>query len=209
MQREETLYRMFGRFYPQGTILFSENDPGEDIFYIQSGRVRLTKRAEGHSARETLELKAGDLLGEDVLIGEGRRGIMAETVEDSRLLVIGSDTVGSMVRNAPELSTEILEGLLGRLRAAWGGLRRWQCSQGWERVKKSLEGASGRSSWYVGEVSAESGLEEAVVRMILDELVAKGALETEGGSYRVQNSGVLHSASFESDGRNSAAENAE
>ena len=42
-----TLLQRFGRRYVTGEILFHEGDPGDDLFVIQKGAVRVTKRIAG------------------------------------------------------------------------------------------------------------------------------------------------------------------
>jgi hypothetical protein len=191
MDREEKLYRMFGKFYPQGTILYSENDPAEEMFYIQSGRLRVTTRAGTDRPVETRDIGAGDLLGEDSFVGQGRRKNMAEALEDSRLLVIGSGNVDSVVRNGPEIAEAIVRKLLDSLRGAWENLYDWQCSHAWKGVRENLESEGAGGTRSPGEVSAALGVEEFTVRMILEKMTQAGALAAEGGSYILQDASLL------------------
>lgn len=193
MDREEKLYRMFGKFYPQGTILFSENDPAEEMFYIQSGRLRVSTRGGGGDAVETLDIGAGDLLGEDSFIGHGQRKNMAEALEDSRLLVIDPGNVDSVVRNGPELAEVIVSKLLDSLKTSWESLYDWQCAHAWNGVRDSMESEGAGGARAPGEVSAEIGVEEFAVRMILEKMAQAGALAAEGGSYILKDAPLLDS----------------
>lgn len=191
MDREAKLYRMFGKFYPQGTILFSENDPAEEMFYIQSGRLRVTARGGADGPAETKDIGPGKLLGEDSFTGQGERRAMAEALEDSRLLVIDPGNVESVVRNAPELAEVVVQMLLGSLKTTWESLHHWQCEHAWERVREQVENEGKGGSWAPGEVSAAIGLEEYAVRMILDKMVQAGAVASEGGSYTLRDAALL------------------
>jgi hypothetical protein len=191
MDREEKLYRMFGKFYPQGTILFSENDSAEEMFYIQSGRLRVTGREGAEGPAQTMDVGPGELLGEDSFTGGGERRTMAEALEDSRLLVIDPGNVESVVRNGPELAEVIVQMLLDSLRTTWVSLHRWQCAHAWERVRAQVEMEGKSGSWASGEVSAAIGVEEYAVRMILDTMAQAGGVASEGGSYTLRDAALL------------------
>jgi CRP-like cAMP-binding protein len=61
--------------YPKGAVLFHENDPGDSIYIIVSGSIRITSRttnAKGEPKETTIGyLNRGDALGEmSLLAGE-------------------------------------------------------------------------------------------------------------------------------------------
>jgi hypothetical protein len=191
MDRKEKLYRMFGKFYPQGTILFSENDPAEEMFYIQSGRLRVTARGGAEGPVEEKDIGPGDLLGEDSFTGQGQRKAMAEALEDSRLLVIDSGNVDSVVRNGPVLAEVIVQKLLDNLKVRWESLHGWQCAHAWKRVREIVKSKGDGGATAPGEVSAAIGMEEFAVRMILEKMAGAGAVASEGGSYTLRDAALL------------------
>jgi len=189
MERDSTLYRMFGKFYPQGTILYSENEPGEEMFYIQSGRVVLKERKGGTVLEKSLG--PGALLGEECFSERNTRPSAAEVTEDSRLLVIDSRNIAGLSRNGPELSGEIMDCLLGCLDEAWKDLRRWQDSYSLEKVR-SLYREEGRTrSWSIAEVSELTNIEESGIRRLFNGLVGAGALSCEGDTFRFRDDTLL------------------
>ena len=149
MDREETLFRMFGRFFPQGAILFSENDPGEEIYYIQSGALRLTENRGGE--RRVIELGPGDIAGIEALLSKEGRGAMAEVTEDSRLLP-------QIVRNGPELATNIVTDLIQSIDGAWDDLRRWQLFFYLDKVAVHIKSSWPAEGSTVSEVSGLTGI---------------------------------------------------
>jgi len=191
MDREEKLYRMFGKFCPQGTILFSENDPAEEMFYIQAGRIRVTTQGGADSPEETRDIGAGELLGEDSFVGRGQRTNMAEALVDSRLLVIDPGNVDSVVRTGPELAEMIVLKLLDSLKGAWETLYDWLCSHAWERVRGNVASEGTGSTRDPGQVSAAIGVEEFAIRMILEKMTQTGALAAESGSYVLKDASLL------------------
>jgi len=191
MDREEKLYRMFGRFYPQGTILFRENDPAGEMFYIQSGRLRVTARGGAEGPGETKDIGPGDLLGEDSFSAQGQRRTRAEVLEESRLLAIDPGNVDSVVRNGPELAEVIVQKLLASLKVGWESLHDWQCAHAWKRVRERVKSKGDGGASAPGEVSAAIGMEEFAVRMILEKMAGAGAVASEGGSYTLRDAALL------------------
>ena len=39
-----SLYQKYCKLFPAGTVLFNEGDAGQDMYIIQSGAVRITRR---------------------------------------------------------------------------------------------------------------------------------------------------------------------
>jgi CRP-like cAMP-binding protein len=189
MERDNTLYKMFGKFYPQGTILYSENDSGEEMFYIQSGRVVLKERKDG-TVREK-SLGPGALLGEECYSERSARRSAAEVTEDSRLLVIGPGNIAGVSRNGPELSAEIMNCLLKGLDKAWKDLRRWQETFSLKKIEAFFRDEDRTRSWRIEEVSELTNIEESGVRRIFEDMVEAGALSSEGDDFRLSGETAL------------------
>jgi CRP-like cAMP-binding protein len=88
----ETLARlaevMEQKDYPDGTPVFSEGDPGDSMYFIVSGRIRIEKRAQAAGAvHKTLTiLEAGDYFGEMALFDQKPRSASAVAVDGARVL---------------------------------------------------------------------------------------------------------------------------
>src|SRR5215475_12962730 len=77
--------------YPKGAVLFRENDPGDSLFIIVSGSVRiLVSNAAGKNVeKETLAyLNRGDALGEMALLTGEPRTNTAVVDSTAELLVL-------------------------------------------------------------------------------------------------------------------------
>ncbi len=178
MERESTLFKMFGKYYPQGTILFKEHDPGEEMYYIKSGAIRITD--DSGSSEAVKVLGPGEMLGEEALTEACPRSVMAEVVEDSRLLVIDFRNLGSVVRNGPELSVLLINEIIGLLDRGWDELRVWQQTFFLKKMEIFLHSAEKGRGWTIAEASQETGVEEAGIERIVDLLVSEGCLTREG-----------------------------
>jgi CRP/FNR family transcriptional regulator, cyclic AMP receptor protein len=113
----DTLLERFGKFYPAGTVLFREGDPGHDMFVIHSGRVELTRRMKD---RETLlaALPPGEFFGEMAVVNNRPRSATATVREDAWLLVIDARTFEAMIRGKAEIAVRMIKAMAGRLERA-------------------------------------------------------------------------------------------
>jgi CRP-like cAMP-binding protein len=129
---------------PKGTTIFRQGDPGNEMFVVAEGAVRLTLGANG-SEREIAVFRKGEFFGELSLLTGAARSASAEAVEDSVLLTIGRDAFAMMVQDdidivfrmmhiqAERLSRtnrpiEELTRQVGRIRILAEGLRRFLCA---------------------------------------------------------------------------------
>jgi CRP-like cAMP-binding protein len=190
MERGHILFKMFGKFCPQGTILFNENDPGEEMYYIQSG----TMRTGCSGKEEPLDLGPGDILGQEALLERAARTCMAEATEDTRLLVIDGRNIESVIRNGPELATTLMGELMRKLDAAWSGLRNWQTRYAIGKLETLLGGSAGGGRLSVEDLSAELEIDEEGVRRALEQLTDAGALARDGDGFHLVDLEVIHKA---------------
>jgi CRP-like cAMP-binding protein len=187
MVRENTLFKMFGKFCPQGTIIFNEDELGEETYYIQSGSVRL----RGSGTGEKGVLGPGDLLGEESLLGPASRSVMAEALEDSRLVVIDAHNMENVVRNGPELAVSVMRDLMKVLDEDWRKFREWRERFFAGKLDAFLRRSGEGKSWTLTEVSAQTEIEEEGVRRIFEGLVSAGALQRDGERYNILDPGGL------------------
>lgn len=83
---------------PKNALLFRQGDPGNEMFVIAAGRIRLTIGTEGHE-KEVALLGPGEFFGELSLLEGAPRSATAQAAEDSTLLAIGRDVFAMMVQD--------------------------------------------------------------------------------------------------------------
>jgi CRP/FNR family cyclic AMP-dependent transcriptional regulator len=188
VDREQVLFRLFGKYCPAGTILCTEGSPGQELYFIQSGAVRLG--AVGQEGGRAGLLGPGDLLGEGSFFVPAPRSTRAEVVQDTRLIQINERTLDAVVRHGPQTSRSILEQLLAMSASAGGELALWTIEQLLRRIASDLTAAAG-----VGIVPAQlaehAGLVESDVLLVLEELRRRGCLVCEGSVYRALDVALL------------------
>jgi CRP-like cAMP-binding protein len=97
--------------------IFSEGDPADELFVVQSGRVAVGRRSP--DGRESLValMDTGDLFGEMALFDEGDRSASARALEHSELLRIPYNVVRRELDAKPELLWNVVGLLAQRLRS--------------------------------------------------------------------------------------------
>jgi len=117
MAVEQRLFARFGKEVPKGTILFRENEPGQEMYIIQSGSVRISKKVRDIEKTLTI-LGKGEFFGEMSILNDKPRSATAEVIEDAKLLVIDPQTFETMIRNNAEIALRIIKHLSARLQGA-------------------------------------------------------------------------------------------
>jgi CRP/FNR family transcriptional regulator, cyclic AMP receptor protein len=113
----DPLFPRFGREFRAGEVLFREGESGEEMFVIQGGVVRITKRVGGEE-RPLATLGRGEFVGEMAILNEKPRTATATVVEDAKLLVIGAKTLEMMISKNSEIALRLIKKLARRLDSA-------------------------------------------------------------------------------------------
>lgn len=100
----------------RGEVLFHEGDPGDRLYLVIDGKVKL-----GHSSGDGREnllaiLGPGELLGELTLFDPGERTATATAVAMTQLLELQHGPFMDLVDSRPELAKHMLRALAVRLR---------------------------------------------------------------------------------------------
>lgn len=188
MDREQVLFRLFGKFCPEGTILYTEGSPGQELFFIQSGAVRLG--AGRPDSRPAALLGPGDVLGEGAFFGPAARSDRAEVVRDARLVQVNDRNLGAVVRHGPLTARKILEQLLTLTGSARRELDLRTSELFLRRMAPSLTAAAA-AGIAPADLAEHSGLAEADVLLVLGKLLQRGCLVREGSRYRAPDAALL------------------
>jgi CRP-like cAMP-binding protein len=119
MRSTATTFKDAGKDFPRGTVLFNEGDIGTEMYLINSGEVRLSRKTE-QGVVVLGVLGFGEFFGEMSVITNKPRTITAEVVSDCRLNVISKDVLETLVIGNPLVALSILKTLMFRLADAYG-----------------------------------------------------------------------------------------
>lgn len=103
------------RSYQDGEVIVEEGDGSRDMFVIQSGSVRITKRI-AERVVELATLRRGDFFGEMSLLESLPRDASAHAIGETHLLVISAGALLVRMRRDPTFAFEMLQRLSGRVR---------------------------------------------------------------------------------------------
>jgi CRP/FNR family cyclic AMP-dependent transcriptional regulator len=87
-----------------GEELFHENDNGDSLFIVQSGRVDIFKNIRGDVDRSLASFGPGDVIGEMSFIDGARRSATARTVEASEFLVLSRKNFAKVQKEHPDIA---------------------------------------------------------------------------------------------------------
>jgi CRP-like cAMP-binding protein len=117
MTTDDSLFQRFGREFPRGTVLFREGEPGGEMYVVQRGAIRISKRV-GEVEKVLSTLGPGEFLGEMSILSGRPRSATATCTEDARLLVVDGRTFETMLRANGEIAVRMIRKLAERLQQA-------------------------------------------------------------------------------------------
>jgi CRP-like cAMP-binding protein len=198
---EDKLFDRVGRVCDSGEILFRDGDPGDTMYVLRSGRVRVFIESNGRE--KTLAfIEAGDFFGEMALLNNKPRTASAECVEETRLLVIDAKMFEAMLRGNAEIAVRMIQRLAKRLDQANGLVGVLMQKDPKARVILGLEQAAERGvvleDGSVSVAADEESLAQQVgvsaedVHGVLQRMARLGIIEVEDGGFRIPNVLRLH-----------------
>ena len=102
--------------YPRGTTIFDEGEPGDRLYIITSGKIKLARHAP--DGRENLLTVMGpsDMFGELSIFDPGPRTSSAVCVTEVTAATMNSDMLKQWVADHPAIAQQLLRVLARRLR---------------------------------------------------------------------------------------------
>ena len=106
------------REYPRNSVILFEDDPGDSLYIVSIGQVKVV--LIGEDGREVIlsVLSDGDFFGEMSLIDDEPRSAHVIAMKDSRLLVLRRDDFQRQLHQHPSIAVKLLKVLVQRLRRA-------------------------------------------------------------------------------------------
>jgi len=106
------------REYPKNSVILFEDDPGDSLYIVSAGQVKVV--LIGEDGREVIlsVLGDGDFFGEMALIDDEPRSAHVIAMKDSQLLVLRRDDFQAQVAGHPQIALKLLKVMVQRLRRA-------------------------------------------------------------------------------------------
>jgi len=172
-EAQSPMFAKFGKRFPTNTVLFREGDRGEEMFIIQSGKVKISKKIRG--VEKTLAtLEKGEFFGEMAILNDKPRSASAETIEDCDMLVIDRKTFETLLRSNVEIAIRFIKRLADRLRETNDQMEALMIRDNTSRLvnilAKLVREKKGAISISIEELAGMAGIESEQAKLILEKL---------------------------------------
>jgi len=117
---EETLYLLKHavlKKYPPHTIIFWMDEPGDNLYVIEKGKVAISYTTKEGKERTFSVLGEGDFFGELSLLDGGPHTGTARTITETAVVTISQATFYNFLEKHPQFSRTLLAVLVDRLRS--------------------------------------------------------------------------------------------
>jgi CRP-like cAMP-binding protein len=104
----------FNRTYPKDSMIFSEGEPGDELYIIQKGSVKIAKIVDNNEVLLAV-LKTGDIFGEMALLEAKPRAASAVAYEDCVVLAVNRANFERMISTQPQIITRLTTLLAERI----------------------------------------------------------------------------------------------
>lgn len=99
------------KFCQKGSIIFSEGDPGDEMYSVVEGEVDIMV-----SGASIHVVKVGEVFGEMAMIDKKPRSASAVAATDCKLVVINEQRFNFLLQQTPMFVTQIMKVMADRLR---------------------------------------------------------------------------------------------
>lgn len=127
----------FTRTYPKDCMIFSEGEPGLDLYIIQKGSVKIAKIVNNKEVLLAV-LKAGDIFGEMSILEDKPRSASAIAHDECVLMAVNKANFTRMIPTQPQIVTRLTELLAERIWAVYRQLGNTNMSDPIGRMYDSL-----------------------------------------------------------------------
>jgi CRP-like cAMP-binding protein len=192
---EQIASHLIERRYPRNTTIVEEGLPGDYMYIIREGRVKVTKLSDDGREKILEFLDEGAFVGEMALLERAPRSASVKTLTPVRLLALSRIDFIRLLKKSPDLAMSVIQELSRRLRV----INEQASALSFQRVKDRTKGLLERlardpcsdssrrrtPSLTHQQIADMIGTSRETVTRVVKELKADGWLEQEGKHYLV------------------------
>jgi CRP-like cAMP-binding protein len=180
--------------FRKGDVVFTEGEPGDSLYIVLSGKVKLGRRAADGRQNLIAIMGPSDMVGELSLFDPGPRTATGTAVTDLRLARLRKAAMRPWLTNRPEIAEQLLRVLARRLRRTNDSLADLIFTDVPGRVAKNLLQMAGRFGTRDGgvlrvthdltqeELTQLVGASRETVNKALADFASRGWLRLDGKS---------------------------
>ena len=102
--------------FPRGHVIFAEGEPGDRLYILQSGKVKLGRKSPDGRENLLAIFSPADMFGELSIFDPGPRTATATTITDVRAYSMDKLALREWITKRPEIAEQLLRVLARRLR---------------------------------------------------------------------------------------------
>ena len=103
--------------YAKKTIIFHEGDPGDTLYILKSGRVKISKITEDGREKTLAIMQPGDFFGEMAIFDSLPRSATAEVIDDqASTYTVSKRDFERIILENPQIALKIMRDLTRRIR---------------------------------------------------------------------------------------------
>lgn len=104
------------RSYKDGAIVFSQGEPGDALYGVITGKIRISASARDGKEMFLNVMRPGDTFGEIALLDGNKRTATASATAPSELMIITREHFLALLQREPTLAIQLLQLLCQRIR---------------------------------------------------------------------------------------------
>lgn len=108
-QKNLILSKSVHKNYTKGELVFSPGDPGDNLYIINTGEVKIYKLSNQGKEQIIHILKAKDFLGEHALFNNTPLQNTAEALKTTNICILKGSDIRELILTHPEMGLKILE----------------------------------------------------------------------------------------------------
>ena len=184
--------------YRKNQIIFAQGDPSDSIFYIQTGKVKVTVVSKQGREAIVAILGTDDFFGEGCLVGQPRRLGTATAMTEAVIMRLGKMTVTEVIHKEAAFSEMFIAHLLSRTARVESDLVDQLFNSSEKRLARLLLllanfGKDGRSDAVIAKISQETlaemiGATRARVSHFMNKCRELGLIDYHSGEIHVHSS---------------------
>jgi CRP/FNR family cyclic AMP-dependent transcriptional regulator len=196
------------RRFKRGEVVFHQGDPGDALFIVASGVVKVVVPSEDGGEAILATLRRGDFLGELALIDGASRSASAIALEPTEMLALPREQFRVLVAGEPAIRDALLVALAGEIRRLTtyvaelhfldltGRLASRLLGLAEEHGERAADGSTRLPSPLTqGDLAAMIGSTRQSVNKLLGDFVESGLLRMDGDTLVVTDIAALTQAS--------------
>ena len=133
---EQIASHLIDRRYPRNTTIVEEGLPGDYMYILREGRVKVTKLSEDGREKILDFLETGAFVGDMALLERAPRSASVKTLTPVKVLALSRNDFMGLLRKSPDLALSVIQELSRRLRS----VNEQASSLSFQRVKERTMG---------------------------------------------------------------------